>query len=151
MKLSIKDYKTVKIKNYFKASHLFFFANGISRNSLDWLLAEQGLKTIGFNYYKVLNRTTIKTLNTSIYSNIKPVINGSTFLIKPEPNKYFLKQTIFNTLNPLFFEVLSIKLNNKVYSIDSLKNIYSLEYRETKLLLYQYNLTHLKICSTFSK
>ena len=88
MKLSEKDYKIIKIKSYFKASHLFFLVNGINRNSLDWLFTEQGLKTIGFNYYKVLNRTTVKTLNTSIYTNIKPVIKGSTFLIKPEPQKY---------------------------------------------------------------
>ena len=151
MKLSVKDYKIVKIKEYFKASHLFFFVNGISRNSLDWLLTEQGLKTIGFNYYKVLNRTTVKTLNTSIYTNIKPVINGSTFLVKPKPNKYFLKQTILNTFNPLFFELLIIKFNNKIYPMSSLKNTYSLEYKETKLLLYQFNLTHLKTCSKFSK
>ena len=151
MKLSVKNYKIVKMKIYFKASHLFFFVNGINRNSLDWLLTEQGLKTIGFNYCKVLNKTTIKTLNTSTYSNIKPVIKGSTLLIKPEPKKYFLKQTILNTLDPLLLELLIIKFNNRVYSANLLKKTYSLEYKETKLLFYQFNLTHLKTCSRFSK
>lgn len=151
MKLSVKDYKIVKIKTYFKASNLFFFVNGINRNSLDWLLTEQGLKTIGFNYCKVLNKTTIKTLNTSTYSNIKPIIKGSTFLIKPEPKKYFLKQTILNTFDLLFWELLILKFNNKIYSASSLKNTYSLEYKETKLLFYQFNLTHLKTYSKFSK
>ena len=106
MKLSVKDYKIVKIKTYFKANHLFFFFNVIIRNSLDWLLIEQGLKTVGFNYYKVLNRTTIKTFNTSIYANNKSAITGSTFLIKPKPKKYFLKQAILNTFNQFFFELL---------------------------------------------
>lgn len=151
MKLSVKDYKIIKIKEYFKSNHLFFVVNGINQNSLDWLLTEQGLKTVGFNYYKILNRTTIKTLNTSIYINIKSVVNGSTFFIKPESNKYFIKQTILNTFNPLFFELLIIKLNNKVYTINSLKNTYSLEYKETKLLFCQFGFTHLKTCFKLSK
>lgn len=151
MKLSIKNYKIVKIKTYFKANNLFFFANGISRNSIDWLLIEQGLKTVGFNYYKVLNRTTIKTFNTSIYANNKHAITSSTFLIKPEPKKYFLKQTILNTFNPFLFELLILKFNNRIYSENSLKVVYSLEYKKTKLLFYQFNLTHLKICFKFSK
>ena len=151
MKLSVKDYKTVKTKEYFKASKLFFIVNGINRNSLDWLLIEQGLKTIGFNYYKILNKTVLKTLDNSIYNNTKPVINGSTFLIKPQTNRHFLKQTILNTFNPLFFELLVIKFNNRVYPVTSLENTYSLKYKETKLLFYQFNLTHLKTGFTVSK
>lgn len=151
MRLSVKDYKILKIRKYFKTNHLFFFVNGISRDSLDWLLTEQGLKTIEFNYYKVLNRTTIKTLNISIYTNLKFIIKGSTFLIKPELNKHFSKQTLFNTFNHLFFTLLIIKFNSKIYPASSLKNTYSLEYKETKLLFYQFNLTHLKVCSKFSK
>jgi len=150
MKLSVKDYKTMKTKEYFKWNNFFFILNGINRNSLDWLLTEQGLKTIGFNYYKVLNQTTIKTLNTSIYINIKSLVTGSTFFIKPEPSKYFLKQIILTTFNPLFFELLIIKLNNKAYTINSLKNTYSLEYKGTKLLFCQFLLTHLKTCLKFS-
>ena len=111
MKLNIKDYKIVRIREYFKTNHLFFFFNGVSRNSLDWLLTEQGLKTIGFNYYRVLNRTTIITLNTSIYNNIKPIIKGSTFLIKPKPNKYFLKQTIFNRNREVSFLLVKLIFN----------------------------------------
>ena len=151
MKLSIKDYKITKVKEYFKTNQLFFFANGINRNSIDWLLTEQGLKEIGFNYYKLLNKTIIKTVHNSTYSAIKPIIGGSTFLIKPEQNKHFLKQTILNDFSPLFFELLIVKFNNKLYSITSLKNTYSLEYKETKLLFYQFNVTHLKTCSQISK
>lgn len=151
MKLNVKDYKIIKTKEYFKASELFFCVNGINRRSIDWLLIEQGLKAIGFSYYKLLNKTTLKALDESIYSNTKTIISGSTFLVKPMSNKYFLKQIILNNFNLLFFELLIIKFNNQAYSLTSLQNIYSLEYKETKLLFYQFNLTHLKTYFKFSK
>lgn len=151
MKLSVKDYQIVKTKDYFKASNLFFFVSGISRTSLDWLLIEQKLKTTGLSYYKLLNKTTLKTLDNSIFNNTTPVISSSTFLIKPSLNKYILKQKIFNTFNPLFFELLIVKLNNRSYSVTSLQNTYVLKYKTTKLLFYQFNLTHLKIYSKISK
>lgn len=151
MKLSVKDYQIIKTKKYLRSNNLFFFVSGINKNSLDWLLTEQGFKIIGFNYHKILNKTTIKTLNTSIYSNISLTIKGSTFLVKPQKNKHFLKQTPLNTFNPLFFELLIIKLNNQMYSVNFLKNTYSLAYKEAKLLLYQFNLTHLKTCYKLSK
>ena len=151
MKLSIKDYKIGKTKEYLKESNLFFFVNGISRNALDWLLTQQELKTIGFKYYKVLNKTTVKTLNNSVYTKISSVVKGSTFLVKPQHNKPFIKQTVLNTFNSLSFELLIFKFNNKIYSVNSLKNTYSLNYKEAKLLLYQFNLTSIKACYKFSK
>ena len=151
MKLNIKDYKIIKTKEYFKTSNFFFFVHGISRNSLDWLVIEQELKTAGLSYYKLLNKTTLKALNNSIYSNTKPVISGSTFLVKPLSNNRILKQTISNTFNPLFFELLIVKFNDRMYSVTSLQNTYSIKYKETKLLFYQFNLTHLKIGSKISK
>jgi len=151
MKLTIKDYKIAKTKEYFKANNLFFFVNGINQSSLNWLTSEQELKTIGFIYYKVLNKTTVKTLNSSTYRNISPAIMSSTFLIRPSQTKPFLKQTISNTFNPLFFELLIIKFNNRIYSANFLKSIYSLNYKEIKLFLYQFNLIPLKTFCQFSK
>lgn len=151
MKLNVKDYKIVKTKEYFKKNDLFFFVNGTNQNSLDWLIIEQGLNKIGFNYHKVLNRTTITTLNNSIYIGMSSVIKGSTFLLKPQLNQCFSKHTILNTFNPLFFELLIIKFNNKIYLINSLKSTYSLQYKETKLLLYKFGSTHLKTYYKLSK
>lgn len=151
MKLNIKDYKIKKTKNYIRNTHLFFFVNGINRNSLDWLITEQGLKTIEFTYYRILNRTTVKTLNTSVYANISSTVTGSTFVIKPLPVNSFAKETVLNTFNSLFFELLVIKFNTRVYSANCLKSTYSLKYKETKLLLYQFNLTHVKMCYKLSK
>ena len=151
MKLSVKNYKIVKTKKYFKTNSLFFFVNGINRNSLDWLTVEQELKTVGFDHYKILNKTTTTTLNTSIYANINSAIKGSTFLLKPQLNKYFSKNIVLSTFNLIFFELLSIKLNNKAYSIGSMESVHSFQYKETKLLLYQFCSTHLKTCYKLSK
>lgn len=151
MKLNIKDYKIEKTKKWLKTSNFFFFVNGINRNSLNWISTEQGLKISGFCYYKILNKTTVKTLNTSIFTKISSIIKGSTFFIKQVESKQFLKRSIINTFNPLFFELLIFKFNNKIYSTNSLKNIYTLNYQETKLLFYQFNLSHTKTCYTLSK
>lgn len=151
MKLDGKTYKLIKTKKYFKTNKFFFFVQGIHQNSLDRLVAEQKLFTIGFTNYKLLNQIAIKTLNTSIYSKNRFVIRSNTFLIKPHINNKFLKHEILNTLNSLFFEVLIIKLNNKIYSAKSLKNIYSFDYVGMKLLFYQFSLTHLKNWYKFSK
>ena len=151
MKLNIKDYKIIKTNEYFKSGNLIFFVNGPNQGSLDWLFTKQGFKTVEFNCYKVLNKTTIKTLNISTYANVSSVIKGSTFFIKPKKTKPFLKQTILKTFSSFFFELLIIKFNNKIYQANSLKNTYSLKYNEIKVLFYQFNIAHLKIYSKFSK
>ena len=109
MKLSSKNYKIVKIKKYFHTNKLFLLVNGMNRSSLDWLLVEQELKTIGFNYYKSSNKTTMKALESSVYNSAKPLLSGSSFLLKPNGDKYFLKQAILNTFNSLYFELLVVK------------------------------------------
>jgi cellobiose-specific phosphotransferase system component IIC len=151
MKLNLKDYKIIKTKKYFQTNKLFFVVNGINRNSPDWLLIQQELKTICFNSYKILNKITLKALKNSMYNNTKSVIGGSTFLLKPNVNKYFSKQTTLNTFNLLSFDLLIVKLNNKTYSVTSLKTAQSMEYKETKLFFHQFNLTHVKTCFIISK
>lgn len=151
MKLNIKNYKILKTKEYFKTNNFFFIADGTTKNSLDWLLVEQGIKVIEFNFYKLLNKTTLKTVNNSVYNFTKPVINGSTFIITPQLSKYFLKQTALTNFNALIIKPLIIKFNNRAYSVTSINNLYSLEYKEAKLLFYQFNLAHLKNCYKISK
>lgn len=145
MEFSSKEYKTSKTKQYIKTTKLFFFFTGIDKSSNDWILIEQNLNNLKFNYYKVFNKITTQTLQNSIYNNVKPVINGITFLIKPTFESQLLsKQVLINSFEPLFFVMLALKLNNKVYSTKRLGNMSSLEYHENKLLLYQFGLTNLK-------
>jgi hypothetical protein len=70
MKFTTKEYKITKTKSYIQTSNLFFFFNGINRNSNDWIIIEQKLKNINFEYYKIFNKTSKKTLENSIYKNV---------------------------------------------------------------------------------
>ena len=151
MKLNIKDYKIKRTKKYFKNNNLFFVVSGINRSTLDWLLVKQKLKTIELNCHQPLSSITIKTLNTSVLTKAGSVIKGSTFFIRPKQAKHFLGQKILTTFILLFFELLIIKFNNKIYSTNNLKKTYSISYKETKLLLYQFIVLSLKTSYKLSK
>lgn len=151
MKLNVKDYKIKKTKKYFKNNNLFFVVSGINRSTLDWLLIKQKLKTIKLNCHQPLNNITIKALNTSILTNAGLTIKGSTFFIRPKQAKHFLGQKIITTFILLFLELLIIKFNNKIYSTSNLKQTYSINYKETKLLLCQFVVLSLKTCHKLSK
>jgi hypothetical protein len=150
MKFNLKNYKTAKTKKYIKVTNLFFFFSGVNRNSDDWIMTEQDLKKINFSYYKVFNKTATKTLKNSIYNNIKPIINGITFFIKPASiPKQLTKEVILDNFEPLLFMILAVKFNNKIYSITQLKKTNSLDYYENKLLICQFGTTQLKFYKSF--
>lgn len=145
MELTAKSYKTNKIKNYIKTNHIFFLFNGNVLKSYNWIDTEQNLKDMQFEYHKILNKASIKTLDKSIYTQIKTTINGITFFIKPNLKvKSLSKQLIINNFEQLLFSLIAIKLNNKIYSNKQLKNNYSLTYQTNKLLLSQFVITKLK-------
>jgi len=152
MELTTKNYKINKIKNYIKNNHIFFLFNGNTLKSYDWIITEQSFKNMNFKYYKIFNKAAIKTLNKSVYKQIKTTINGITFFIRPTQNIPLLtKQLLFNNFESLFFSLIALKINNKMYSSKQLKNISSLNYKTNKLLIYQFNITHLKFYYHFSK
>ena len=152
MEFTTKDYKINKIKNYIKTNHIFFLFNGSTLKSYDWITAEQSLKNMNFEYYKIFNKTTIKTLNNSVFKQIKTTINGVTFLIKPTENvKLLKKQLLLHNFEPLLFSLIALRINNKMYSNKQLKNTHSFNYKTNKLLIYQYNATRLKFYYNISK
>ena len=146
MELTDKSHKTIKTKNYVKNNNLFFLSNGVNRKSNDWIIAEQELKKINFNYYKVFNKTAKKTFTYSIYKNASVMVNGNTFFIKPASSANPLsKNNLLNNFEPLLFSLLAVKLNNQIYSVKQLKNAYSLKYKRNKLIFYCFGLVQLKI------
>jgi hypothetical protein len=149
VKILPKTYKFKKNKNYIKINNLFFFFNGVNRNSTDWITTEQKLKTYNFNYYKIFNKTILITLNKSIYCNIKSsIISSLVLLVKPEFEKSNLnKKIILNKLDFLNFILLSINLNNKIYSVVIIKEINSFRYFSNNLLLYSFLSASLKIAN----
>ena len=146
MQFSSKDYKILKTKNYLKENNLFFFFNSIHRNSNDGIIIEQNLKKFNLNYYKIFNKTSKTTINNSIYKNSNELINSMTVFIKPISHSIELKKSnLLSCFEPLLFNMLAIKLNNKIYSTSQLKGISTLNYKDTKLLLFQFSLTNLKL------
>ena len=146
MDLTTKKFKIEKTKNLIKHNNLFIFLNGINRNSNDWILIEQELKKINFNYYKIFNKTTKKTLNNSIFLNTSSLINSMTFLLKPlVAEQEINKNILLNKIETLIFALLAIKVNNKIYSKTKLKNLVSLNYKNNKLLLYKFLISNTKV------
>jgi len=145
MKLLLKDYKTIKTKNFIKNSSFFIIFNGVNPHTSSRILTEQELKKLELSSYKLYNKTSKILIRVSIYKVIEPAINGITFLIKPfEKNKELSKQQITNNLKSLLFIMLVIKLNNKIYSARQFKHVNTLYYQQMKMLFYQYGLTNVK-------
>jgi hypothetical protein len=144
MKILPKIYKLNKNKNYIKTNNLLFFLNGTNIKSNDWIKTEQKLKTYNFNYYKIFNKSILITLNKSIYCNIKSSIVASLILLlTPNSKTKTVTKKIMNKLELLNFIVLSLNLNNKIYSIVTIKKINSFTYYSNKLILYKFLIANL--------
>lgn len=138
-----KIYQKNKTKKYIKSTKLFFFYNGIYKNSDEWILIKQEIKTLNYQYKNMYNKLVCLTLKNSIYFNISSIITGVTFFVKPNnKNQKLTKKTLINKLDSFF--LLGIKLNNKIYLIKLLQNINSLDYLDNELILFQCLLTNFK-------
>ena len=143
MQLNFKNYRIIKTKNYIKKENLYFFFNGITKDSNNWTIIEQNLKVIHFNYYKVFNQTSKKVFSHSIYKHTRWIINSITFLIKPNIKKLF-KQTLSVNFDFILFNMLGLKINNKIYQTNQFKKNYSLNYKNNKKLVFQFKITSLR-------
>ena len=145
MQLLSKSYKILKTKNYLKENDLFLFLNSISQNSCDEIIIEQNLKKINLKSYKIFNKTSKITIKNSLYQNSKELVNSITLFIKPVYNFIeFKKSNLFNNFE-LFLNMLAIKINSKIYSMNQLKEIISLNNRDINFLLLQSNTTSSKM------
>jgi hypothetical protein len=150
VKFNTKNYKKTKTSCYIKTNKLIFLFNGVNKNSIDWIYTEQSLKKMNFKYYKILNKTVVNTLKESIYRKVAASINGLTFFIKPGDNLQPLSTTLPKDFDLLLFLLLALKLNKKMYSASQIEKSSSLNYKNNKLLVYQFGLTHLKFFNSFN-
>lgn len=149
MKFKLKEYKFSKIKNYIKVNDFFFIYNSNNLNLKDWISIEQEFKNLNLEYYKIYNTVSKKTLENSIYTNFKPLINGLVILIKPNAKTKVQFQTFLNLNNVLV--TVGIKLNKKIYNTTQLKNLHSLEYKTNMAILVKSLKTSLKIPYKYTK
>jgi hypothetical protein len=143
MDIDKKYYKVYRMKKYFKNNNWLFFFNGVNKTPSRSF--KQKTKNCNINFNKTINKIQIKTFKNSIINLIKPLINGSIFLATPlKKTKTFIKTVLITNLYPFFLYILAFKLNNRIYSLSIIKNIYSFNYFQNKLLLKQLCITKLK-------
>jgi hypothetical protein len=151
MKLNLKNYQLLKTKQYIKENNFIFFSIGANQNAQNWISTEQGLHKLKLNYHKIYNNITIKIVKNSIYKNSLNMLNSTFFFIKPFSSRLLNKKNILHGLNSLLFNVLSIKLNKKIYAISQSKNMNSFNYKANMSIMYQFLITNLKSSYAIAK
>ena len=137
MDFKFKTYQKVKLKKFFKNNGLFLLFHSAKLNLTKWMFIEQNLKKLKLNYYKPLNKTTAKTLKNSIYKNFSSNIAGFVLFINPSSKSTELNLPfILKSLKPSF-TLVSIKLNNKIYTTTQLKGLNDLFYKKSAFNLYK--------------
>lgn len=137
MDFNFKTYQIIKLKEYFKNKGLFFLFHSAKLSLTRWTLTEQNLKKLELNYYKPLNKTTVKTFKNSIYRNFSSNIAGFILFISSNSKKTELNLPAITKSLKSSFTLVSVKLNNKVYSTAQLKGLNSLSYNKSVFNLYR--------------
>ena len=142
MEISIKKYKYLKIKKYFKNSNFFLIYNGV--NIKNFIEMDQKLKKLDLEYYKVYNKLTKKVLKNSIFKNYHALTNSLIIIVKLKSRTTNLTLNDFvnldNSLN-----LLAIKMNNKIYTIFKTNSSLQLNYKNDNLLLLKVLKSQLKL------
>jgi hypothetical protein len=151
MDFNSKSFQSVKLKKFFKNHDFFFLFHSAKLDSTQWTKTEQNLKKLKLRYSKVLNGTTLKLFKNSIYKNLSPIICGFVLFISSNFKTTELKlNSIKKDLKPSF-ELISVKLNNKIYSTSQLKGLNTLSYKQTVFNLHRSFDRHLKTSYLLTK
>jgi len=144
MDFNLKNYQIIKLKKYLKENNFFLLFQSAKLNLTKWAYTEQNLKKLRLNYYKPLNRTTIKTFHNSIYKNFSSVIGGFILFITPDSKRLkFNLESMIKNVKPSF-NLISVKLNNKIYSPSQIKIVKELSYKKSVFNLHKTLDKHLK-------
>ena len=137
MDFNLKNYQIFKLKKYLKKNDFFFLFHSAKLSLNKWTSIEQNLKKLKLEYYKPLNRTTSKIFKSSIFENFSSIIGGFVLFVNSsnKNNELNLKH-ITKTLKPNFV-LISVKLNNKIYSPAQLKGMKDLSYKKNVFNLHR--------------
>ena len=144
MDFNLKDYQILKLKKYFRKNGFFLLFHSAKLSLNQWVAVEQELKKLKLNYYKILNGTTLKTFEKSIYKNYSPIVTNFVIFIDPKFKTTELDlERLIKDMKPSF-SLISLKLNNKIYSSSQLKGVKSLSYEKNMFNLHRSLDEHLK-------
>ena len=144
MQLNFRNYQKTKIKSLIKNSDLLLLAIGANQNSANWITLEQNLHKLDLNYTKIYNNITTKILQDSIGRKLKNILNSTFFFLKHKNTAQLIKSTFLNELKISKFNVITIYLNKKIYTISQLKKINSFHHKKNIAILHQSLTTVLK-------
>lgn len=145
MDFNSKTSQRIKLKKLFKTNDLLFLCHSAKSDLNQWIQIEQSLKKLKLKYAKFLNSTTLTLFESSIYKNLNSIICGFLLFIRPE---YRTTQIDLDYIRRIFkplFELVSVKLNNKVYSSSQLKGLKSFSHRKNMFNLHQSLDRYLKV------
>lgn len=123
-------YKILKTLNYSKKNSIFFFFKEINNKFDHKIYVKQN-----FNIYKIINNISWKIFDNSVFKNLKITFNGFTFICNFKKFQ-MSKQTIIN--------FSAIIINNKIHQNALFKNSYSLKYKMSQQIFFQFISTALK-------
>jgi hypothetical protein len=145
--MNFKIYQFLKIKSFLKTNNIIFLFSGINLNQNSLIQLEQNFIKLNFVYYKVYNELTIKLFKNSTFYNFNKLISGPFFFFRTK-KKIMIDILDFENSKFLFFLLLALKFNNRIYSILQIKNLYSINYKNNLVVLYQFLITSIKKCFT---
>nr|YP_010120180.1 hypothetical protein KQ351_mgp25 [Pseudo-nitzschia micropora]QRC76534.1 hypothetical protein [Pseudo-nitzschia micropora] len=144
MDFNSKDYQNVKLKNFFKTNGFFLWFHSAKLDLNQWTDTEQNLKKLKLNYSKALNGITLKLFKDSIYTNISPIVCSFVLFINSNYKTTELQlNSMEKNLKPSF-KLISVKLNNKIYSTSQLKGLNDFSYKKSIFNLHSSLDQHLK-------
>jgi hypothetical protein len=136
MNTTFKNYQVLKISHFTKCENIFFISQGVNKNSNDRTMVDQSISKMKFNYFKVVNKIAHLTLNRSILKNTLMVYKSSIIFLNPKIKKMQKKKFLVQVFSKLMFNLLLIKLNNKIYSIENFKTAATLSYKESLFITF---------------
>ena len=129
VKFTVKTYKHLTLKTYFKKFRFFFLYNTIIQKHNFKITQE--LKKLEFKYCKLYNTITALIMQNSIYRNYTSLINGLIMIVLPKISMNLNTLAQFNDIVTL----VGIKVNNKLYSNKQVNLIIKFEYIKDSLSL----------------
>lgn len=148
MRLKLNHYKITKLKTYLKTQKFFFVFHHVN-STKNLVKFEQTLKKLSLSYHNTTNNLIRTVLTQSIYNNLNLIVKGPCLLIKlfsiQNKTSLLLQDFIISKKLLTFF---CLKINNKVYVFEQLKEIKELHYikcfKNLKCFLQQYVFSILK-------
>ena len=129
----------------------FFLFHSAKLDLNQWLQTEQNLKKLKLNYSKALNGITLKLFENSIFKNLSLTICSFVLFINPNFKTTELQLSLMKKDLKPSFQLISVKLNNKIYATSQLKALNILSYKKNMFELHKSLDQHLKTSYLLTK